>query len=40
MPDMVPVSRGGNSSLHVREELRVLERVSPGEYRIPTGHVG
>ena len=33
MADMVPISRGGNSSSTVREELRVLERVSPGEYR-------
>lgn len=36
MADMVPISRGGNSSSNVREELRVLERVSPGEYRLST----
>ena len=40
MADMVAISRGGNSSSNVREELRVLERVSPGEYSLPTGHVG
>ena len=32
MADMVPISRGGNNSSNVREGLRVLERVSPGEY--------
>lgn len=26
--------RGGNSSSTVREELRVLEKVEPGEYRL------
>ncbi|MBC2723549.1 hypothetical protein [Desulfosporosinus sp.] len=36
MADMVPISRGGNSSSTIREELRVLERVSPGEYRLLT----
>ena len=36
MADMVPISRGGNNSSNVREELRVLERISPGEYRLPT----
>lgn len=34
MADMVPISRGGNSSSKVREELRVLERVAFGEYRL------
>lgn len=34
MADMVLIFRGGNSSSNVREELRVLERVSTGEYRL------
>ncbi|EHQ92319.1 hypothetical protein [Desulfosporosinus youngiae] len=36
MADMVPISCGGNSSSNVREDLRVLERVNPGEYRLIT----
>ena len=33
MADMAPISRGGNKSSTVREELRVFERVALGEYR-------
>jgi hypothetical protein len=32
--DMVPKSRGGNISSTVKEEYRILERVSPGRYRL------
>jgi hypothetical protein len=32
--DMVPISHGGNASSTVPEELRVLERVSVGKYRL------
>ena len=34
MADMVSISRGGNNSSSVREELRVLERVGHGKYRL------
>ena len=34
MADMVSKSLGGNSSSNVSEEYRVLERVSPGRYRL------
>lgn len=34
LADMVPVSFGGNSSSTVGDEYRVLERVSPGKYRL------
>jgi hypothetical protein len=34
LADMVPKSLGGNSSSTVSEEYRVLERVSPGRYRL------
>lgn len=34
MADMVPLSHGGNSSSNVSDGFRVLERVSPGEYRM------
>ena len=34
MADMVPLPLGGNRSSSVPERLRVLERVSRGEYRL------
>ena len=34
MADMVLISRGGNNSSTVREELPVLKRVGPSEYRL------
>jgi hypothetical protein len=34
LADMVPKSLGGNSSSTVSDEYRVLERVSPGKYRL------
>lgn len=34
LADMVPVAHGGNFSSTVREEYRVLERVSRGRYRL------
>ncbi|SEN00470.1 hypothetical protein SAMN05192533_10816 [Mesobacillus persicus] len=34
LADMVPVSLGGNSSSTVGDEYRILERVSPGKYRL------
>ncbi|MHC9538582.1 MAG: hypothetical protein AB9903_03600 [Vulcanimicrobiota bacterium] len=36
MADMVAQSHGGNSSSTLREELRILERVNLGKYRIIT----
>lgn len=33
LADMIPLSHGGNSSSTVKEEYRVLERVSRGRYR-------
>ncbi|CAH2716711.1 hypothetical protein BACCIP111895_03899 [Neobacillus rhizosphaerae] len=34
LADMVPMSLGGNRSSNVSEEFRILERVSPGRYRL------
>jgi hypothetical protein len=34
LADMVPKSLGGNSSSTVSDEYRVLERISPGKYRL------
>jgi hypothetical protein len=34
LADMVPKSLGGNSSSTVSEDYRILERVSPGKYRL------
>ncbi|MGG3470031.1 hypothetical protein ABES02_21420 [Neobacillus pocheonensis] len=34
LADMVPKSLGGNNSSNVSDEYRVLERVSPGTYRL------
>ncbi|WP_423800793.1 hypothetical protein [Neobacillus sp. SAB-20_R2A] len=34
LADMVPKSLGGNHSSNVLDEYRVLERVSPGAYRL------
>jgi hypothetical protein len=34
MADMVPVYLGGNSTSNVKDELRILERMAPGRYRL------
>jgi hypothetical protein len=34
LADMVPKSYGGNVSSTIKEEFRVLERISPGRYRL------
>lgn len=34
LADMVPKSLGGNNSSNMSDEYRVLERVSPGTYRL------
>lgn len=36
LADMVPMSLGGNSSSNVGDEYRILERISPGKYRLYT----
>lgn len=34
LADMVPKSLGGNRSSNVSDEYQILERVSPGRYRL------
>jgi hypothetical protein len=34
LADMVPKSLGGNPSSNVSDDFRILERVSPGRYRL------
>jgi hypothetical protein len=40
LADMVPKSLGGNSSSTVGADYRILEKVSPGKYRLFQKSVG
>lgn len=34
LADMVPTYLGGNTTSTIKDEYRILERVSPGKYRL------